>query len=508
MSIPEYDYVVVGSGSAGAVVANRLSKDPNHQVLVLEAGPVDASENIHEVTGFTREWGGDLDWKIQTTEQAGMFGRSILINQGRVLGGSTSIHAMMYVRGSRADYDLWESLGADGWGFDHILPLLKSIESFDGGESELRGGSGEFNVITGFDPNSVCEPFLNGAVEVGYEGPKSDYNGEIAVGKVGPLQFSITPERRRGSSVVAFLDPVRSRSNLTIQPDSPVTRVVFEGKRAVGVEYVQDGVTKVVRARKEVILSAGAFFSPAILLRSGIGSAEELSKHGITQVVELPGVGKNLQDHLQLPVVYFTQEPMDHTLTLCGNILFRHTLERPENDKTPDLQMIFSPTVPLPLAPVLQFPAPVCIFLPILVRPASRGTVTLASADPSANPIVDPNYLSAPEDVQVLAEAVKLARQIAATASFATFGKAEMVPGADTDLEGFIRGAATTIWHPAGTCKMGKDAAAVVDPSLKVYGVEGLRVADASIMPTVTGGNTNVPSALIGAKAADLILNG
>ena len=506
MSTIDFDYIIVGSGSAGAVVANRLSAAPANRVLVLEAGPKDTSENIHEVTGFTREWGGDLDWKIQTTEQAGLMGRSLTINQGRVLGGSTSLHAMMFVRGSRADYDLWESLGADGWGYDSILPLLKSIESYDGGESETRGGSGELNVITGFDPTSVNEPFLNGAVEAGFEGPKSDYNGEISVGKVGPLQFSITKDGKRASSVVAFLDPIKDRSNLVIQTDCPVSKIIFEGNRAVGVEYVQNGETYTVHAAKEVIVSAGAFFSPALLLRSGIGPASELEKLGIPVVSDLPGVGKNLQDHLQLPVVYFTQEPMEHTKTLCGNILFRHTLERPANDNTPDLQLIFSPTVPLPLAPVLQFPAPVCIFLPILVRPASRGTVTIASTDPTANPVVDPNYLSADEDVQVLVEAVKLARQIAASESFSSFGKGEMVPGADTDLTGFIRAAATTIWHPAGTCKMGKDADAVVDPTLKVYGVEGLRVADASVMPTVTGGNTNVPSALIGAKAASLIL--
>jgi len=510
MSTVDFDYIIVGSGSAGAVIANRLSADPSNRVLVLEAGPKDTSENIHEVTGFTKEWGGDLDWKIQTTEQPGLMGRSLTINQGRVLGGSTSLHAMMYVRGSRADYDLWESLGADGWGYDNILPLLKSIEDFDGGANENRGAGGELNVITGFDPNSVCEPFLNGAVEVGFEGPKSDYNGEFSVNKVGPLQFSITKDHQRASSVVAFLDPIRDRPNLTIQTDTPVSKIVFEGNKAVGVEYVQDGATYTVHAAKEVIVSAGAFFSPALLLRSGIGPKADLDALGIPVVSDLPGVGQNLQDHLQLPVVFFTQEAMDHTKTLCGNILFRHTLERPANDNTPDLQMIFSPTVPLPLAAVIQFPAPACIFLPILVRPVSRGSVTIATTDPTANPVVNPNYLSADEDVKVLVEAVKLARQIAATESFSTFGKGEMVPGADAAVDealaGFVRAAATTIWHPAGTCKMGKDGTAVVDPSLKVYGVEGLRVADASIMPTVSAGNTNVPSALIGAKAASLIL--
>lgn len=500
-----FDYIIVGSGAAGCVVANRLTRNADVRVLLLEVGPTDENEDLHSVTGFTRQWGGDYDWKIQTTEQPGLNGRSLAIAQGRVLGGSTALHAMMFVRGSRHDYDLWNALGADGWSYADVLPHFKQIEDFDGGASEYRGVGGELTARTGFDPNAVSAPFLNAAVELGFEGPHGDYNGPESNNVAGPLQFSITHEGRRAGAVETFLKPIRDRQNLKIETGAQVTQVVFEGKRAVGVRYRQNGQECMVRAEREIILSAGAFHSPTLLMQSGIGPAEHLREHGISVRVDLPGVGQNLQDHLQLPVIYASKQNLPPTQTLCGNILFTQT--RPDmSDASPDLQMIFSPTVPQPLAAVLQFPEPVCIFIPVLVRPFSRGEVRLRSADPADAALVNPNYLTCDADVRALTRGVELVRRLAATRAFAEISGGEMVPGKNTDLESFVRGQSTTLWHPAGTCKMGRDAMAVVDPQLRVYGVEGLRVADASIMPTVTAGNTNVPTAMIGSRAAAMLL--
>ncbi|WP_338875584.1 GMC family oxidoreductase N-terminal domain-containing protein [Spirosoma sp. SC4-14] len=498
-------YAIIGAGASGSVIANRLSANPAFEVVVLEAGEWDNDATVSDPGGFVQLWGSAVDWALPTTPQAAMANRELTINQGKVVGGSTSINAMMYVRGNAANFDQWNELGAEGWSYADVLPYFKKLETYECGPSEYHGDTGELSVVNCPDDVMRSEEFLQGAVELGYDGPHWDYNGARQEDGAGFLQFHITPNGQRCSAATAFLQPIQDRSNFTLVTGAQVTRILIREGKAVGVEYIQNGQTKQLLVENEVIVSAGTLSSPKLLMLSGIGPAEHLSELGIPLHVDLPGVGQNLQDHVQLPVIFRAKSDRPMTTLLTGNVLFTRT------DKSaiaPDLQLNFTPSIPAPLAPVLpDFGGSVCIFLAILVQPKSVGDVKLRSADPLDKPVINPNYLQEEADMDVLRKAIDLCRKLAETDAFSSLNGGELAPGPG-DPDGFIRSQSSTLWHPAGTCKIGNDEMAVVDSQLKVRGVAGLRVADASVMPVVTSGNTVAPCFMIGEKAADMILNG
>jgi choline dehydrogenase-like flavoprotein len=498
-----YDVVVVGSGSAGSVIARRLV-DAGTSVLVLEAGGEDDNPAIHDPTRVMELQSSPDDWDYVTVPQVGCAGREMHIPRGRVLGGSSSMNGMIYIRGHRLDYDGWAYAGNPGWGYEDVLPLFKHSEDFDGGESEYHGAGGELHVQGSYEPHPLLASVVAGAQQAGIL-LNPDHNGAEQDG-VCHAQLMIKDGQRQ-SQAVAFLGPVLDSPDLTVNTRVYARKLLFEGSRCVGVEVQRGNGVEQARAEHEVIVCAGTLESPKLLLNSGIGPGEELRRHGLEVRVDLPGVGENLHDHSLVPLVYSTGKPVPPTVPglspLHAHLFWR---SRP-GLVVPDQQPLFF-HIPL-YPPGMTGPEEGFTLLSGLIRPAGRGSVRLASADPEERPLVDPGFLACEADVESHERGLELCREIGASAALAEWGPTELYPGPGVRsrdaVREYIRQQATTYQHVVGTCRMGVDAWSVVDPELRVYGVEGLRVADASVMPAVTGGNTHAPTTMIAERAADLI---
>ena len=502
--IAEYDYIVIGAGSAGCVIANRLTEDSETSVLLLEAGGPDTKPEIHLPVDWSKLWGTEVDWAYSSEEEPRLNGRKLYSPRGKVLGGTSSINGMVYMRGNPRDYDHWQELGNPGWSYQDVLPYFKKSENQQRGASEYHAVDGPLYVSDPVAPNVVSQRLIAAAIEKGC-GHNPDFNGAHQEG-AGLAQVNIKDGKRQ-SAATAFLLPILNRPNLTATTHALVTRLLFEGTRTVGVEYLHQGTLHQSFVNQEVILSAGAFDSPKLLMLSGIGPAEHLRAFDIPVVVDLPGVGQNLQDHPQVHVAY--QATQDLQIAPTSNIaeaaLFVYTESR--LDAVPSLQIHFGPVIWV--QPEYARSGPGFTFAPSITHPHSRGSVSLRSSSPLDAPVIRMNFLESEEDLQVLVEGIKIARQVAHSSAFDEFRGEEVAPGADAISDEAIRDyivkACDTDYHIVGTCKMGTDPMAVVDSQLRVHGVEGLRVVDASIMPDITTGNPNAPTIMIGEKAADLI---
>jgi choline dehydrogenase len=525
-----FDYVIVGGGSAGCVLASRLSEDADIKVCLLEAGPSDSSPLIHIPLGIL--WlmrSKVLNWKFYTASEPKLDGRRLFWPRGRTLGGCSSSNAMVYIRGHSTDYDAWAQLGNPGWAFKDVLPYFKRAENHELGPSEFHGVGGPMNVAEQRSPNILSRSFVEASIQAGIP-YNADFNGAEQEG-VG--LYAVTQKNgRRWSQARGYLTPARVRPNLTVITDAHATRVLFEGSTAVGVEYSRKGRIEQVRAKRELILSSGAIQSPQLLMLSGVGDAAALHAHGIPVVKHLPSVGKNLQDHLDVLVVQKCTKSVSAGFTLRNALrgvweLVRYFttgrgmlsmvgaegggfVKSSPEEPIPDLQFHFNPlrlsnhSLDLGFLFGDGYSLHVCN-----LRPKSRGEIRLASSDPLAKADILANYLSHPDDMEHMVKGVKLARKVLAAPAFDRYRGAELRPEpgcvTDDDIRGFIRRHAGTIYHPVGTCKMGRDPMAVVDAELRVHGLQGLRVVDASIMPLLVAGNTNAPVVMIAEKASDMI---
>ena len=524
-----YDYIIVGAGSAGCVLAHRLSEDPACRVLLLEAGPRDWHPFIHMPAGLAKLVGQKgVNWDYDTAPEPHLDNRRLWWPRGKVLGGSSSINAMCYIRGVPQDYDDWADAGAEGWGWNSVLPYFRRAERNSRGADALHGADGPLHVSDLRYTNELSAAFIESGVQAGYA-RNPDFNGRTQEG------FGLYQVTQKGgarcSSAVAYLDPARDRQNLDIVTGALVRRILLDKNRAVGVAYARGGHEVVVRCEGEVLLCGGAINSPQLLMLSGIGPAEHLASHGITPRHVLPGVGRNLQDHLDICTLQHSTQRVTYDRTSELKTAFDYFLRGHRGpgssniaeagafvrsplapDERPDIQMHFVPAMlddhGRHRLPGDGYTAHACF-----LRPRSRGRILLASADPRADARIEANYLSDPEgfDLKMMVECAKLARELFAQPAFDAYRGAPIHPArndlTDAELVAFIRAKAETVYHPVGSCRMGFDDDAVVDPALCVRGLDGLRVIDASVMPTLIGGNTNAPTIMIAERASDLIRN-
>jgi choline dehydrogenase len=531
-----YDFVIVGAGSAGCLLANRLTASGRYRVLLVEAGGSDRRFMIRMPIGYGMSfYDPGVNWRYETGPQAALAGRCGYWPRGKVLGGSSSINAMVFARGQRRDFDGWRDAGNPGWGFDDVLPCFKAFEDFAGGADDHRGAGGELRVSdVAEEVHPLCEAFLGAAGQAGLR-RTADYNGAVQEG-VAVYQIT-TRGGLRESAATAFLRPAMRRRNLRVVTGAFARRIVFEGRRAVGIEYLAGSRTAVARAGRGVIVAAGAVNSPLLLQHSGLGPGELLQGLGIPVVHALPAVGANLQDHLGIDYLYRSKVPTlnallrpwwgrirlgarylmfrDGPLSLSVNQAGGFVRSRPDEPEV-DTQLYFSPvsySKPTPGVRRLTMPDPFPgFFIGIShCRPKSRGSIRIASRDPLAAPVIEPNYLSAPEDLRAMLDEVRLIRRIAAQPAMRDLIAEEMKPGpaavSDADLEADIRARAGSIFHASCTCRMGPDPAdCVVDHRLRVHGIEGLRVIDASVFPSVTSGNTNAPVMMVAEKGAAMVI--